>query len=475
MASSRYYTREEVLDYIQEEEDGFGLEESEEEEFDGLAAYRGDSIVSESLLIDSEDISDALWDNQSNCCSSQESLGTESSCDEHENPSAQQGKKRKRVESATTKRQPKKSLMEPVTGKWLKAETQALTWPYKLKPGPKIDMPDDAQADDYFSLVFDERVWDLLVTETNRYQHQTISDPEHSRPWEDVTVEEMKAFIGILMLMGILKLPRLELYWQQAHPLIQQHGIPEVMTLVRFQQIWRFLHLANSDNQVPVGTSGYDKLFKVRPLLDLIQPNLEAIYTMHEHICVDEAMIRFKGRLSFRQYMKAKPTKWGVKVFVLCDSTNGYIFRFQIYTGKAAESIDVTLGLCSRSVVDLLQGLEENHHKLYTDNYYTSPKLYLHLYKMEVNACGTVRTNRRGFPKQLVVPQKEVNKRDRGYYDYRANGPLLAVAWKDRKMVYFVSTAHVALHWVVTYLQLVDMDHLERSCIFPVRPCMMTI
>ena len=165
---------------------------------------------------------------------------------------------------------------------------------------------------------------------------------------------------------------------------------------------------------------------------------------MHEHICVDEAMIPFKGRLSFRQYMKAKPTKWGVKVFVLCDSANGYIFRFQIYTGKAAESIDVTLGLCSRSVVDLLQGLEENHHKLYTDNYYTSPELYLHLYKMEVNACGTVRTNRRGFPKQLVVPQKEVNKRDRGYYDYRANGPLLAVAWKDRKMVYFVSTAHVA-------------------------------
>ena len=99
------------------------------------------------------------------------------------------------------------------------------------------------------------------------------------------------------------------MYWQEAHPLIQQHGIPEVTTLVRFQQIWRFFHLANSDNQ----DLDNDKFFKVRPLLDLIQPNLEGIYTMHEHVTVDEAMIPFKGRISFRQYMKAKPTKWGIK------------------------------------------------------------------------------------------------------------------------------------------------------------------
>ena len=254
--------------------------------------------------------------------------------------------------------------MEPVTGKWVKAESQALNWPYKLKPGPTIDMPADAPAEAYFSKIFDDRVWDLIVTETNRYQHKTVLDSEHSRPWEDVTPEEMKAFIGIVILMGILKLPRLEMYWQEAHPLIQQHGIPEVMTLVRFQQIWRFLHLANSDNQ----DLDNDKLFKVRLLLDLIQPNLEDIYMMHEHVAVDETMIPFKGRISFRQYMKAKPTKWGIKVFVLSDSTNGYIYRFQIYTGKACESADATVGLCSRSVLDLMQGLEENHHKLITDN-----------------------------------------------------------------------------------------------------------
>ena len=73
---------------------------------------------------------------------------------------------------------------------------------------------------------------------------------------------------------------------------------------------------------------------------------------------------------------------------MLSDSANGYIYRFQVYTGKACESADATVGLCSHSVLHLMQGLEENHHKLITDNYYTSPELFLHLHSKGINVCG---------------------------------------------------------------------------------------
>ena len=62
-------------------------------------------------------------------------------------------------------------------------------------------------------------MWALLVTETNRYAakcRQNVS--EHARPWSDVTLEEMKAFVGMLIIMGIDKLPRIELYWSTKHP-----------------------------------------------------------------------------------------------------------------------------------------------------------------------------------------------------------------------------------------------------------------
>ena len=147
-------------------------------------------------------------------------------------------------------------------------------------------------------------------------------------------------------------------------------------------------------------------------------------------------MIPFKGRLSFKQYMKNKPTKWGIKVFVLSDATNGYVYRIQTYSGKNLDS-DVDTGLCSRVLLELMSNLDGHH--LYTDNYYTSPEVFLALYDKGINCCGTVRVNRRGFPKELVKKQKE----NRGFYDYRSNGPLLAAAWYDRRYVYFVSTLHI--------------------------------
>jgi len=49
---------------------------------------------------------------------------------------------------------------------------------------------------------------------------------------------------------------------------------------------------------------------------------------------VDESMIGFKGRLGFIQYMPKKPTKWGLKAFVLSDACTGYIYNWYLYTGN---------------------------------------------------------------------------------------------------------------------------------------------
>ena len=101
---------------------------------------------------------------------------------------------------------------------------------------------------------------------------------------------------------------------------------------------------------------------------------LESEYNPHEQLSVDEAMIKFKGRLGFKQYMKAKPTKWGIKVFVLSDSTKGYVYRFQIYSGKNSSlSGSGEHGLCTQAVLSLMQGIEDRCHKVFMDNYYTSP------------------------------------------------------------------------------------------------------
>lgn len=53
------------------------------------------------------------------------------------------------------------------------------------------------------------------------------------------------------------------------------------------------------------------------------------------NVSVDEQMIGTNARLSFIQYLPKKPKKWGVKVWVLADSANGYVPAFEIYTCAA--------------------------------------------------------------------------------------------------------------------------------------------
>ena len=82
----------------------------------------------------------------------------------------------------------------------------------------------------------------------------------------------------------------------------------------------------------------------------------------HKELSVDEAMVGFKGRLSWRQYMLTKP-KWGMKVWDYCDATNGYCSTFQVYTGKEKQVRERGLG--HRVVVDLVRSyFARGYHEL---------------------------------------------------------------------------------------------------------------
>ncbi len=178
--------------------------------------------------------------------------------------------------------------------------------------------------------------------------------------------------------------------------------------------------------------------------MDILLPRFVSECDIHKECSIDEAMIPFKGRLGFKQYMKDKPTKWGIKVFVLADSHNGYVKTLQVYTGKGleADGSSSDIGLCTKVCLDLMEGVDAVGLELYTDNYYTSPTLYQYIYDtLQVTACGTCRPNRVGFPiDELKV---KATKHNRGHCDYLSKGPLVACSWVDKRSIYFVTTVHV--------------------------------
>ena len=91
------------------------------------------------------------------------------------------------------------------------------------------------------------------------------------------------------------------------------------MSSRRFELIMKFLHLNDSEAQPQRGDPAFDKLYKVRPLLDIVLENFKTSCQPGQHISIDESMISYKGHLSFVQYLPKKPHKRGLKAWVLAN------------------------------------------------------------------------------------------------------------------------------------------------------------
>ena len=78
--------------------------------------------------------------------------------------------------------------------------------------------PTEAIAKDYFDLIFKPVTVDVITNETNRYAGQCISTKPDAE-WYETTSEEMRAYLGLVIIMGIHRLPSLKHYWS-ADPIL---------------------------------------------------------------------------------------------------------------------------------------------------------------------------------------------------------------------------------------------------------------
>lgn len=111
-------------------------------------------------------------------------------------------------------------------------------------------------------------------------------------------------------------------------------GIKQVMPKNRFKEISQYLHLNDTSRELARGDANFDSLYKCRPALTATLRNVQCCYSPTKNISIDEGMIAFKVRLSFRQYLPAKPTKCGIKVWMAADASNGYVVNFSVYLGS---------------------------------------------------------------------------------------------------------------------------------------------
>ena len=151
------------------------------------------------------------------------------------------------------------------------------------------------------------------------------------------------------------------------------------------------------------------------------------------HTC--NSSITFIGRSCMKQYVPKKPVRRGFKIWVLADSCNGYFVDTDVYVGKPGDGVTTEHGLGGRVVLQLTEALAGKKYHIYCDNFFTSPDLFSELESRQLYACGTVRSNRRGFPDQLQGVSLS-----RGKCCFRQKGNLVATVWQDKRQVTMLST-----------------------------------
>ena len=236
--------------------------------------------------------------------------------------------------------------------------------------------------------------------------------------------------------MGIISLPSIKDYWS-SNPILRHNWFSTVMSRKRFLEILRFFHIVDNTTAPSRSDPNYNRLWKIQPIISILQDTCGELYSPHEQLSIDESMIGTKCRLSFIQYIKVKPVKWGIKVWICSDSTNGYISSFDVYTGKDPAKPLHSHGLAHGVVLSLLDKFLGKGYTVYTDNFYTSPLLCEDLLQKGIFSCGTVRTNKKQFPKLLIDKSKKLN---RGEYIFCHHGHVTAVKWQDRREVYAMCT-----------------------------------
>jgi len=117
-----------------------------------------------------------------------------------------------------------------------------------------------------------------------------------------------------------------------------------------------------------------DRLWKTRNVFDILKKKFSKFYNPSEHLAVDEVIVKYKGRVIFRQYIPKKHKCFGIKLYKLCDET-GYTYDMTIYLGRDRQRAAQHLTATHAKVSELTKNIQGRGHKLYMDNYF-SPDLF---------------------------------------------------------------------------------------------------
>ena len=253
---------------------------------------------------------------------------------------------------------------QPTSWNWCHSKLQPQSFAFVGGSGIKAAIDQDSTELEIFQEFVTPDVLSDIADETNLYysQHPEIRGPRrHDLPYTDTTAEELKVVLATAIMMGVVRKPEMMMYWSR-DGMLETPFFPKTIPRDRFLKILSNLHFNNElDDET-------DRLYKIRPMLDAFHNNFKMAYTPEKSTSIDESLLKFHGRLKFRQYNPSKRSRFGLKLYHLCQSGNemcGYTWKFKLYSGQDK---DGAMPASTKVVLDLSEDLLGKGYIMHLDN-----------------------------------------------------------------------------------------------------------
>ena len=105
----------------------------------------------------------------------------------------------------------------------------------------------------------------------------------------------------------------------------------------RLLLLLKFLHFADNLQYNAAGPER-DKLYKLREVVNMMKDICGKVYAPGKNLSMDESLVVFKGRLSFKQVITSKRAGFGIKLYQLC-AFSGILLDFIVYHRNLAQGL----------------------------------------------------------------------------------------------------------------------------------------
>ena len=238
----------------------------------------------------------------------------------------------------------------------------------------------------------------------------------------------MANYLGLVILFGITKLPRLKWYFSKTS-LFHCPAVTKCMTFERFKAISVFFHVTD-ESAIPGDND--DKLIKVRPLLNYFRKKFKDVYAPNKNMTIDEGIMNYKGILKFKHHLHDQHDNSGIKFYFLAESKSGYVYNFDVYTENDKTTLE--------NINTLTEPIRHKGYHVYTDNHHNSIEICEDLLIKNIHSRGMLKILK-GVPKILKEEFKSIRiNRTR----FRRKGYVFVIGWKDNSLVKMISSCHNA-------------------------------